>query len=91
MDSENKEIIQENYIQRKIDESVESVSERIRKCVEKKLAKTKINFLNDSEIEYGENLVFYLSKLRCESPLFKFPLLEGTLVMTTYKIKFIPC
>jgi hypothetical protein len=51
--------------------------------------KKKIQFLQDNEIEYGEEQFMKLSRVKCEvSSYLKVPTLEGELIMTNYKIIF---
>ena len=49
-----------------------------------------IKFLKESEIELGEMQVFSLSKVRCENNYQKFSTLRGQLILTTFKLRFVP-
>ena len=49
-----------------------------------------IKFLKESEIELGEMQVFSLSKVRCENNYQKFSTIRGQLILTTFKLRFVP-
>ena len=67
----------------------EPVIERIRKSFVMNNVKKKINSLADNEIEYGEEQVMKISKVKCDvSQYLKVPQLEGDLIMTNYKLIF---
>mmetsp|Transcript_19754 Transcript_19754/g.14488 ORF Transcript_19754/g.14488 Transcript_19754/m.14488 type:complete len:155 (-) Transcript_19754:3701-4165(-) len=69
--------------------NVDTLNERIRKSSILKNEKMHIPYLKEEEIEYGEKFLFKMEKIKCENSFEKFPPIDGVLLVTSYKLKFI--